>query len=122
MVLHLMDRHVHLPLTDIPVSPFGTDRQFARWMVFEPFRQELLGQPIGAGDVDVTHPDGGGEVEHLAGALPHGLLGAIRPEVTAAVGGYVGGSAQRRQPQPDRGDREPGRSQRSPLHGGESST
>ena len=67
VILDLVDRGVETPGADIRVAPFRTDRRDdgIRRTGVEPGTEELLGEAVGSGDVDITDAGRDRHVEQL---------------------------------------------------------
>ncbi len=84
-----------LPARRVHVAPLGADRHPRRVVRAQPLAQELLGQPVGAGGVEVAHALLVGEVEHLVRARAQGLDRAIGAQLLAVTDVQVARAAER---------------------------
>ena len=100
MVLELVHLGVGAPFADIGVAPLARhDEVVTAVPPSQPGTQEILGQPVRPGRIDVVNPLRHGQIEHLVRPRAHRLHGPVDAQVTGPPAGDVRRPAQRRQAQ-----------------------
>jgi hypothetical protein len=115
----LVDGRVDAPAGRVSVAPLAADRERIRrhCTLSKPSREELLGAPVAARDVDVADAGGAGGVQHVGDARVHRVRRPLRQVVRAAERD-VAGSRDRGEADADPRHRQPATTEWTSLRRG----
>src|ERR1700737_3727125 len=118
VILYLMNPGVDPPVTDVGVAPFRSDghRPGPEPPLAEPRAQEAFRKAVRAGGIEIENARVIGGAEDLVRASLQGLDATVGANVMLATERDVTGAADGGQPEPDRGDLEPGGAEGAKLH------